>query len=177
MLVNFKKHIIIKALSILNLIIFTGCVSQSPQPSEPPVILLTAIEDRISEYLPITAHDQFVLVYGASSPFTSLEKTDFTESELMIIHNAINNLQLYGYNSPLSNDKRFALIGGVFPYFYATNEYHVTMFRFISYGELGFFVTAIIDGEPESIMWFKIDSEVVEKVEGIYPDSQESAFN
>jgi len=51
-------------------------------------------------------------------------KTDFTDSELALIHRAIGSMQFYGYNDPRdTGGRRFAAASGSVQFFRATNSW------------------------------------------------------
>ena len=130
---------------LLTMIIFNGCSSQSDMHQEPVDEMHT-----ISAYLPITIDDQFRLTVAWRYPYA---KTNFTESELLLIYNAIESLYPYGSDPPWGE----VAIFGQLPILYSKNESHKTVLHFAAHNQWGTFVQAFVDDLPGQ--WFSVDAE------------------
>ena len=147
------KIIPIMIVAIIGFMVFTGCNRQSYGYDLP--------EGRITEYLPVTLHDQFEL----SLNFNPFEKRQFTNAELMIIYRAISSFRLYGYSHPYTNNPIF---GGVHPTLRTTNEEYSTSIFFIRHPDYGPLATAANpNGEQEIRKWFEVDADAFDEIRAL----------
>ena len=143
---------------LLGLTVFSGCGLQT---SSPPKIS----EERIIEHLPITINDRFELTSGWHYYNYPYAKTDFSESELMIVHRAISSFEFYGNSHPWSDEG----IAGMPPVLHAANEDqdHKIAIYFITHSNWGTIALAVFDEDPEIHKWFTMDSDAFDEITGL----------
>jgi len=155
------KLILLITVIFLGVIALAGCRQQQSNPLE----MSEVPEGKISEYLPITLNDQFILTSNWLYYNYPYAKTYFTESELMIIHRALSSFLFYGFSHPWSDEG----ILGMPPVLYAMNENHKIAIYFITHPKWGYLALAIFeDGDDADIQkWFTMDSDAFWEITGL----------
>jgi len=135
---------IIASITLLGLVIFTGCNGQQ---SDAPAMY----EGAIIPYLPITMNDEFELTSGWLYHNYPYGKTEFTEAEAIIIYHAISSFVYYGPNHPWQDEQLY----GVPPYLVAKNADYKTIVSLITHDRWGRLAVAVVNDEYE--LWFTVD--------------------
>ncbi|MCL2356366.1 MAG: hypothetical protein FWC70_04280 [Defluviitaleaceae bacterium] len=148
---------IVAAFSII--LLLAGCNRQSSDSLE----TYDLPSGEISEYLPITLQDQFKLTSTWHYYNYPYAKTDFSESDLMVIYRAINSFCFYGFTHPWAEELRF----GSPPVLHATNESHKTAITFIWHEEWGSLAAAWFEDEPGLAKWFTMDCDAQHEIRAL----------
>jgi len=157
------KRIFLIIISLVGITVLYACSAQAPE--EHTVVMEYSAQmpekNTISPYLPITRYDSFELTTRWLWHNYPYGKTDFTDSEFMILHNAISNLVYYGPTHPYQDEGLY----GIPPFLIAKGDNHETRVYFIIHSEWGTLATAIID--DEQMLWFTMDSDAYHEVVGL----------
>lgn len=106
-------------------------------------------EGDLSDYLPISMNDEFMLSFGWNN---QLERNDFSRLELLVIYNALKSFIPYE-NLPPWMENRGTIIYGPQPTtLFVTNELYSIEIRLHSNFEFGDFAYVIINTEESQ--WF-----------------------
>jgi len=162
--------------TLICVILVSGCNTLSALfPSDPdliedatqsePTTTFNLPEGIISEYLPITLNDQFELSSHWRRHYYPHIKTQFTDTELMVIYRAISSFRFYGNNHPWAQE---FYVGGA-PLLNAVSEEHNITILLIKSANWGTISLAIIDNDPETQMWFEMDSDAYDDIIGLIP--------
>ena len=132
---------------MMGIVVFAGCGRQVLDSQE-------VLEDRISEYLPITLHDQFVLTSGW---YEQRRRARFDEPSLAVIYQALSNFVPLEGRLPWEDDPTLALVGGP-TRLNVTNANHTIKIGFVLHSYLNMaFAHVQINDTTEQWFTFNLD--------------------